>query len=131
LEAAEQYGGGSAGAGEITLPAALANSYASQFDLGESTFSAPNLHPDVIAKLAFDPKLGHHDLHLEVAGLLSGFRFFNPQDQRKHHATGGGILVGVNYEAIKNFRLILNKATSITMSAFGDDVASSLKISGE
>jgi hypothetical protein len=30
LEEAEQYGGGSAGAGEITLPAALSSSYASQ-----------------------------------------------------------------------------------------------------
>jgi len=108
LEAAEQYGGGSAGAGEITLPAALSNSYVSQFDLGESTFAAPNLHPDVIAKLAFDPKLGNHDLHFEVAGLLSGFRFFNPNDQTKHHATGGGILGALNFEAFKNFRLIAN-----------------------
>jgi len=108
LEAAEQYGGGSAGAGEITLPAGLVNSYTSQFDLGESTFAAPNLHPDVIAKLAFDPKVGRHDLHFEVAGLLSSFRFFNPQDQQKHSATGGGILVGLNYEAFKNFRIIAN-----------------------
>lgn len=108
LEAAEQYGGGSAGAGEITLPAALATSYASQFDLGESTFAAPNLHPDVIAKLAFDPKIGRRDLHLEVAGLLSGFRFFNSLDQRKHSANGSGVLVGLNYEAFKRFRLIAN-----------------------
>ena len=108
LEAAEQYGGGSAGAGEITLPDNLASSYAPQFDLGESTFGAPNPHPDVIAKLAFDPKVGGHDLHLEVAGLLSGFRFFNPQDQTRHHATGGGVLAGLNYEALRNFRLIAN-----------------------
>jgi hypothetical protein len=33
LEAAEQYGGGSAGAGEITLPAALASSYGPQLDV--------------------------------------------------------------------------------------------------
>ena len=108
LEAAEQYGGGSAGAGEITLPAALANSYASQFDLGESTFAAPNLHPDVIAKLAFDPKIEHRDLHFEVAGLLASFKFFNPIDQTSHHITGGGILAGLNYEAFKSFRIIAN-----------------------
>lgn len=108
LEAAEQYGGGSAGAGEITLPAALSSSYPSQFDLGESTFAAPNLHPDVIAKLAFDPQLGRHGLHFEVAGLLSSFRFFNPTDQTKHQATGGGILAGLNYEAFTSFRLIAN-----------------------
>lgn len=108
LEAAEQYGGGSAGAGEITLPVLLASSYTPQLDLGELTFGAPNLHPDVIAKVAFDPKVGGRDLHFEVAGLLSSFRFFDPQDQTKHHATGGGILVGINYEAFKGFRFIGN-----------------------
>ena len=108
LEAAEQYGGGSAGAGEITLPTLLASSYGPQLDLGESTFTAPDLHPDVIAKVAFDPKVAGRDLHFEIAGLLSSVRFFNPQDQAKHHATGGGILVGLNFEAFKNFRLIAN-----------------------
>lgn len=108
LEAAEQYGGGSAGAGEITLPASLTSSYGPQLDLGESTFTAPDLHPDVIAKVAFDPKVGRRDLHFEIAGLLSSVRFFNPQDQAKHQATGGGVLVGLNYEVFKNFRLIAN-----------------------
>jgi len=108
LEAAEQYGGGSAGAGQITLPDALSSSYSSQLDLGNSTFGVPNLHPDVIAKLAFDPKTGHRDLHFEIGGVLSGFRFFNSLDQTKHHATGGGILAGVNYELFRNFRLIAN-----------------------
>ena len=108
LEAAEQYGGGSGGAGAITLPAGLASSYNSQINLGDSAFTTPNLHPDVIAKLAFDPTVGGHDLHLEVAGLLSSFRFYNPQDQMKHHVTGGGVSVGVNFEVFKNFRLIGN-----------------------
>jgi hypothetical protein len=108
LEAAEQYGGGSAGAGQITLPDALSSSYSSQLDLGNSTFGVPNLHPDVVAKLAFDPKTGHRDLHFEIGGILSGFRFYNSLDQTKHHATGGGILAGVNYEVVRNFRLIAN-----------------------
>ena len=108
LEADDQYGGGSAGAGEITLPAALVSSYTPQIDLGDAAFAAPNLHPDVIAKIAFDPKVGRRDLHLEIAGLLSGFRFFNPQDQMKHRVRGGGILVGLNYEASKTLRLIAN-----------------------
>ena len=108
LEASDQYGGGAAGAGKITLPAALVSSYTSQIDFGEAAFAAPDLHPDVIAKVAFDPKVSGRDLHFEVAGLLSGFRFFNPNDQTSHRVTGGGILVGLNYEAIKNLRLIVN-----------------------
>ena len=108
LESAEQYGGGSAGAGEITLPAAIASSYGPQLDTGDSTFSAPNVHPDVIAKVAFDPKVGSRQLHFEIAGLLSTVKFFNPLDQRTHSATGGGVSAGINYELFKNFRLIGN-----------------------
>jgi hypothetical protein len=108
LEAAEQYGGGSAGAGVITLPPALADSYPPQLDLGGSTFAAPNLHPDVIGKAAFDPKVGGRDLHFEVAGLLSSFALFDPRNQVKHYKTGGGISAGLNFEAFKNFRLIGN-----------------------
>ena len=108
LEAAEQYGGGSAGAGKITLPAALVASYGPQLDNGDSTFSAPNVHPDIIAKIAFDPKVGSRQLHLELAGLLSTVKFFNPQDQRTHSATGGGVSAGINYELFRNFRLIAN-----------------------
>jgi hypothetical protein len=108
LEAAEQYGGGSAGAGVITLPVALADSYAPQIDLGGSTFGAANLHPDIIGKAAFDPNLAGRDLHFEVSGLLSSLAFFNPLTQTKHYKTGGGFSFGVNYEAFKGFQLIGN-----------------------
>ena len=106
LEAAEQYGGGSAGAGEITFPAALAGAYGPQVNTGDSTFSVPNLHPDIIAKIAFDPKLDGRALHFEFAGLLSTFKFFNPSDGKTHSAVGGGASAGLNYELFKSFRLI-------------------------
>ena len=92
LEAAEQYGGGSAGAGEITFPAALASAYGPQVNTGESTFNVPNLNPDIITKIAFDPKVDGRALHFEFAGLLSTFKFFNPVDGQTHSAVGGGAL---------------------------------------
>jgi hypothetical protein len=106
FEAAEQYGGGSAGAGKITLPAQLASAFAAQLNTGDSTFNVPNLHPDIIAKIAFDPKLNGRALHFEFAGLLSTFKFFNPLDGRTHSAVGGGASAGLNYELFRNFRLI-------------------------
>ena len=106
LEAAEQYGGGSAGAGEITFPAALASAYGPQVNTGESTFNVPNLNPDIITKIAFDPKLDGRALHFEFAGLLSTFKFFNPVDGQTHSAVGGGVSAGLNYQVFKNFRLI-------------------------
>ena len=106
LEAAEQYGGGSAGAGEITFPAELASAYGPQVNTGDSTFSVPNVHPDIIAKIAFDPRVEGRALHFEFAGLLSTFKFFNPVDGQTHSAVGGGASVGINYELFRNFRLI-------------------------
>ncbi len=107
LEAAEQYGGGSAGGSVVTLPAALAASYASQLNTGGNTFGVPNLHPDVIGKIAFDPKW-KRAAHFEIAGLLSDFRFYNPLTAQHYTATGGGAAFNFNVEAAKNFRFVVN-----------------------
>ncbi len=110
LEASEQYIGGSAGGGTITLPTAInaSGAYANQLDNGNTTLNAPNLHPDIIGKLAFDPKLGKRDLHVEFAGLVSSFKVFNPLNGKTFTSTGGGGSVNLNLELFKNFRVITN-----------------------
>lgn len=108
LEASEQYGGGSNGSGAITFPSALASSYESQLNTGNSTFATPNTLPDNIVKVAFDPKSGSRAMHFEVAGLLSRFAFFNPLNSQHFNATGGGVAINGNVELVKNFRLIAN-----------------------
>jgi hypothetical protein len=108
LEASEQYGGGSAGSGAITLPSALVASYDPQLNTGSSTFGAPNPHQDNIVKIAFDPKSEGRSMHFEVAGLVSRFAFYNPLSNQHFNATGGGVAVNGNVEVVKNFRLIAN-----------------------
>jgi hypothetical protein len=108
VEAAEQYGGGSAGGGVITLPSALATAYATQVNTGGNTFGVPNQRPDVIAKIAFDPQVGKRHMHVEVAGVLSGFRFYNPITQTHYNKQGGGGSVNLNLELTKNFRFVTN-----------------------
>ena len=110
LESAEQYIGGSAGGGTITLPAAInaSGAYASQLDNGNTTLSVPNLHPDIVAKAAFDPKWGKRDVHIEVAGLVRTFKVFNPLNGMKFTSTGGGGSVNLNIELFKNFRFVTN-----------------------
>jgi hypothetical protein len=108
LENPEQYIGGSSGGGLVTLPAALAAAYAGELDNGNNGLGVPNVHPDIITKVTYDPKVGSRSVHVEAAGLLRTFRVFNPLTQRHFTATGGGGSVNLNVEVFKNTRLVSN-----------------------
>lgn len=108
LESAEQYAGGSAGAGVITLPSALSAAYASQLNRGASTFSVPNQRPDVIVKIAYDGRPANRRLHAELAGISRGFHFHNPVTRRSYTRQGGGGSVNLNLELVKNLVLVTN-----------------------
>ena len=112
LENPEQYIGGSAGAGIVTLPTALVTPYAAQLNNGGTTLSVPNLHPDIIAKLAFDPSVGGRQFHIEFAGVARSFKVFNPLSNQSFTTTGGGGSVNLNLELVKNFRFIMNNYLS-------------------
>jgi hypothetical protein len=109
LESPEQYIGGSAGGGQITLPSALATPYASELDNGNTSFTVPGLHPDIVAKIAFDPKLpGGRALHFEIGGTARTFGVWNPLVSQHFTTTGGGGQVNLNIELFKGFRLLTN-----------------------
>ena len=108
LENPEQYIGGSAGGGLITLPAALVTPYANQLSNGNTNLGVPNVHPDIITKIAYDTKVSDRSLHLEVAGLVRTFRLYNPLTQKHYSATGGGGSVNLNFELAKNLRVVSN-----------------------
>ena len=105
----DQYMGGSGGGPQITLPAApsplngLANS---QLDNASGNVqNIPNLHPDFIAKVAFEPT---SHVHFEVAGIERTFKIWNASNNTYHTTVGGGGSVNGNFEVVKNFRLISN-----------------------
>ena len=108
LESPEQYIGGSAGGGLVTLPSALATPYSNQLNNGNTGLAVPNLHPDVVVKIAFDSKLANRDFHLEAGGVVRSFRLYNPLNQNYYTATGGGGSFNFNFELVKNLRLISN-----------------------
>jgi hypothetical protein len=68
----------------------------------------PNLHPDIIGKVAFDPHVNGKHMHIEVAGLYSSFRTYNPAGARHFTASGGGGSINTNLEVAKGFHLIEN-----------------------
>jgi hypothetical protein len=113
LEQAEQYGGGSSGGGSIVLPSLLSTPYTNnQIDLGAASFTPPNLHPDVQAKLALDPVVNGNLLHFEIGGVFSSFKTYNPLTSTSFTKQGGGAEANVNLELIKGLHLIVNSFLS-------------------
>jgi hypothetical protein len=109
LENPQQYVGGSGGAGVITAPSALAASYIpTQLDNGTAGITIPNLHPDIVAKVAFDPLVSDRPFHIELAGIARSFKVFNPFTVDHFTTTGGGGALNFNFEVFKGFHLISN-----------------------
>jgi hypothetical protein len=117
LENPEQYIGGSGGAGVITAPARFVNFVGSssvngQFNNGSTNYAAPNLHPDIIFKGAYDGHVGDKLWHVEAAGLVRSFKYAaglgTPLKYNTYTATAAAGSVNANLEVAKNFRLIAN-----------------------
>ncbi|HEY6331805.1 MAG TPA: hypothetical protein VI756_20930 [Blastocatellia bacterium] len=105
-EQAEQYIGGSGGAGVITLPSALSTAYAGELDNGNTTLTVPNVAPDFVAKIAFDPRIAGRLFHVEFAGLERNFKVYNPVSKQTFTATGGGGSINLYLQLVKNLRLV-------------------------
>ena len=106
LENSSQYFGGSGGGGVPTLPSALSSSIAGELDQNVTNgVKIPNVMPDVISKLAFDPT---SKVHFEIAGVTSGVKLFNPTSQQYFTKFGGGGSVNANVELFPGMRLVTN-----------------------
>ena len=108
LDSPEQYTGGSAGGGTITYPVAGSTYPGNQLNTGSATLGVPNVAPDVIAKLAFDPS---SKFHVEVGGIERQFKVWNPSPSptgTTFSKTGAGAFVNLNFELFKGFRLLTN-----------------------
>lgn len=110
LENPDQYIGGSAGGSTVVLPSALTGLAGSQLDNQTNQQAIPNVHPDIIAKIAFDPS---SRAHIEFVGIERTFKVWNTttgqatSGQYFTKAAGGGS-VNANIEVFKNFRLVTN-----------------------
>lgn len=106
LENATQYFGGSGGGGVPTPPAALSGLGTSELDDNQANgLGLPNVHPDIIAKVAADP---NSHVHFEVAGVETTVKIFNPNTKQYFTKAGVGGSVNGNFEVAKGVRLITN-----------------------
>jgi len=108
FENGDQYIGGSGGGGNPTLPAGLPATFVNQLDNAANTNQTPNLMPDIIGKLAFDPKAGPLHQHIEFYGLLREFRTYDQNNNNHYTTSAGGGGVNMNFELAKNFHPIIN-----------------------
>jgi hypothetical protein len=109
LENPEQYIGGSAGGGLVTLPPAFNSgslvNYGNELNNGTTNLSVPNLHPDIVAKIAFDPS---PRVHFEIAGVARTFKVYNPLSRTTYTATGGAGSVNLNVGILPKLRFLTN-----------------------
>jgi hypothetical protein len=105
VESGETYVGGSSGAGTITLPNAFAPNYFNQVDSGSGGLAVPNPHLDLIGKIAFDWTLLGHGIHLEAAGMMNQFGFYNPLSNQHFSTVGGGAALNAGFELAKKVTL--------------------------
>ncbi|MGI9074156.1 MAG: hypothetical protein ACR2JB_23225 [Bryobacteraceae bacterium] len=109
LENPQQY----VGNGVVTFPASLSTAATGEFNNTTTTYSVPNLHPDIIFKAAYDGHAGDKILHLEAGALIRSFKFVNavgknPTKYESSTATAASGEVNANLEIVKNVRLIAN-----------------------
>ncbi|HEX3703780.1 MAG TPA: hypothetical protein VHU82_10630 [Vicinamibacterales bacterium] len=104
LENPQQYTGSA-----VVLPTGFA---AAQVDTGSggsavgSSSPVPNMYPDVIGKIAFDPKTGKTHQHIDAAVLVSGFKTFNPANSSTSTDTGTAESLNVVLEPVRNLKVI-------------------------
>jgi hypothetical protein len=105
LENPDAYMGGSAGGGTVVLPTALSGLAGVQLDNQTTVQTTPNLHPDIITKLAFDPV---PQVHFEIAGIERTFKVWDPTTNVYFTKVGGGGSFNANLELAKGFRIVTN-----------------------
>lgn len=106
----QQYIGGAAGGGLVTLPPALAGKLSDLLNNGTTGTSVPNLHPDFISKIALDATPGGRQAHVELGGVVRSFKvgYLGSDGFQKFTATGGGVELNSNFELFPGVRLIEN-----------------------
>ena len=98
LENPEQY----VGTG-VVLPAAFP---AAEVDAGGVTTNVANPYPDIIGKIALDPKTGSTHQHFDAAVLFRGYKTYNPASSTTNTANGTGYEIGANLEPVHNFHFV-------------------------
>jgi hypothetical protein len=98
VENPEQYLGSG-----VKLPASFPSG---EVDTGASVNDIPNPFPDIVGKIAFDPKIGRTHQHVDGAVLVRQFKTYNPTSDATFKETAVGGEVNVAVEPIAPVRVV-------------------------
>jgi hypothetical protein len=112
IENPEQYVGSG-----VKLPAAFPSG---EVDTGASVNDVPNPFPDIVGKIAFDPKTGRTHQHIDAAVLVRNFKTYNPASDATFNKAAAGGEVNLAVEPIAAVRIV---ATGFYSSGGGRYIA--------
>jgi hypothetical protein len=95
------------GRGQVTLPSCCASDIDAQYNTGSDELGVPNLMPDFVTRLAFNP---NRALHVDVGGVFRVFRHSIAPYDDTFSETGGGVSVNLGVNASPNTRFIVQGA---------------------
>ena len=91
----------------MTLPSCCAADVEAQYNTGNDELSVPNLMPDFVSRVAFNPVKA---FHVDVGGVLRVFRHHVMQFDKDFKSAGGGISVNSRLNPVDGTKLMLQWA---------------------
>jgi hypothetical protein len=96
------------GEGVVTLPGCCGEDIAAQYNSGNQALSVPNLMPDFVTRVAFNPS---PSVHLDFGGVLRVFRHTVAPYQEDSKEAGGGFSLNARVNPFAATRLLAQLAT--------------------
>jgi hypothetical protein len=95
------------GRGLVTLPQCCASDIDAQYNTGSDELSVPNLMPDVVTRVAFNP---FKPLHVDVGGVLRAFRHTVAPYDDDFSTVAGGVSINTGFNVTAGTRLLMQGA---------------------
>jgi hypothetical protein len=92
----------------VTLPLCCGNDIADQYNTGDQALAVPNLMPDFVTRVAWNPSSA---IHLDAGGVLRVFRHTVAPYDRDFKQTGGGLSINGRANPARGTRVIGQFAT--------------------
>jgi hypothetical protein len=95
------------GKGLVTLPQCCAGDIDAQYNTGSDELKVPNLMPDIVTRVAFNPIKA---VHVDVGGVFRVFRHTVAPYEEDFKEVGGGVNINSRFNVTASTKLLLQSA---------------------